>query len=119
MAVDFLGALGAGSDIDTTSLVDSLVAAERSPKESALNSKIDTAEAKISAYGEVLSSLSLLETAFSGLNDAKDFADYTVDVTGNETSTFTTAFTVSATTDISAGSVDSVSVTSIAPRYQP
>ena len=114
MAVDFLGALGAGSDIDTTSLVDSLVAAERSPKETALNSKIDTAEAKISAYGEVLSSLSLLETAFSGLNDAKDFADYTVDVTGNETSTFTTAFTVSATTDISAGSVDSVSVTSIA-----
>ena len=114
MAVDFLGALGAGSDIDTTSLVDSLVAAERSPKETALNSKIDTAEAKISAYGEVLSALSLLETAFGGLNDAKDFADYTVDVTGNETSTFTTAFTVSATTDISAGSVDSVSVTSIA-----
>ena len=114
MAVDFLGALGAGSDIDTTSLVDSLVAAERTPKESALNSKIDTAESKISAYGEVLSSLSLLETAFSGLNDAKDFADYTVDVTGNETATFTTAFTVSATTDITAGSVDSVSVTSIA-----
>ena len=34
MAIDFLGALGAGSDIDTVSLVDSLVAAERAPKES-------------------------------------------------------------------------------------
>lgn len=114
MAVDFLGALGAGSDIDTTSLVESLVAAERTPKETAINTKIDTVESKISAYGEVLSTLGLLETAFSGLNDAKDFADYTVDVTGNETSTFTTAFTVSATTDIEPGSVNSVTVTSIA-----
>ena len=114
MAVDFLGALGAGSDIDTTSLVDSLVAAERTPKETSINSKIDKAETTISAYGEILSNLSLLETAFSGLNDAKDFADYTVDVTGNETATFTTAFTVTATTDIEPGIVNSVSVTSVA-----
>ena len=114
MAVDFLGALGAGSDIDTTSLVESLVAAERTPKETAINSKIDKVESTISAYGEVLSTLSSLETAFGGLNDAKDFADYTVDVTGNETATFTTAFTVSATTDIEPGTVNSVSVTAIA-----
>ena len=114
MAVDFLGALGAGSDIDTASLVESLVMAERSPKETVINRKLDTVESTISAYGEVLSSLSLLETAFSGLNDAKDFADYTLDVTGNETATFTTAFTVSATTDVEAGSINSVSVTSIA-----
>ena len=30
--VDFLGALGAGSDIDSKSLVESLVAAERAPE---------------------------------------------------------------------------------------
>ena len=44
MAVDFLGALGAGSDIDSKSLVESLVQAERAPKESLINAKIDRAE---------------------------------------------------------------------------
>ena len=85
MAVDFLGALGAGSDIDTKSLVESLVEAERAPKELLINRKIDKSEAQVSAYGIVMASLESLDVAFQKLNDAKDFVDYTVNVTGGET----------------------------------
>ena len=56
--VDYLSALGAGSDLNTTDLVNGLVEAERAPRESSLNSKIDGAEAEISAYGEVLAAIS-------------------------------------------------------------
>lgn len=85
MAVDFLGALGAGSDIDTKSLVESLVEAERAPKELLINRKIEKSEAQVSAYGIVMASLESLDVAFQKLNDAKDFVDYTVNVTGGET----------------------------------
>ena len=37
-SVDFLGALGAGADIDSKALVEALVAAERAPREAAINS---------------------------------------------------------------------------------
>jgi flagellar hook-associated protein 2 len=73
MAVDFLGTLGAGSGLDSKNLVESLVAAERAPAESRLNNKISNSEQQISAYGTVLSSLQLLESAFKGLNDVSDF----------------------------------------------
>jgi flagellar hook-associated protein 2 len=82
MAIDFLGALGAGSDIDTVSLVDSLVAAERAPKESIINARIEASEAQVSAYGRVLSELGKISDAFTELNDVSDFADYTVNVNG-------------------------------------
>jgi len=39
MAVDYLGALGAGSGIDSKNLVESLVAAERQPAETRINKK--------------------------------------------------------------------------------
>ena len=42
--VDFLGALGAGSDIDSKALVQALVDAERAPKESSLNKKIEQSQ---------------------------------------------------------------------------
>jgi len=37
VSVDFLGALGAGADIDSKSLVEALVAAERAPREATIN----------------------------------------------------------------------------------
>ncbi len=113
--VDFLGALGAGSDIDSKSLVESLVAAERAPKEAALNAKVDKAGLKISAYGQVLSSLSSLSTAFSALNDADDFNDYTLNVSGALTSAGSTAYTVSGTVDVVAGLTE-LGVTSVATK---
>ena len=60
-----------------------------------VNAKVDKAELKISAYGQVLSSLSSLSTAFSGLNDAEDFNDYTLNVNGALTSDGSTVFRVS------------------------
>ena len=113
--VDFLGALGAGSDIDSKSLVESLVAAERAPKEAALNAKVDKADLKISAYGQVLSSLSSLSTTFSGLNDADDFNDYTLNVSGALTSAGSTAYSVSGTADVTAGLTE-LGVTSVATK---
>lgn len=113
MAVDFLGALGAGSDIDTKSLVESLVAAERAPKESLINRRIDTSEAEISAYGIVMASLESLDLAFNKLNDANDFAEYSVTASGNETASGSMGFTISATADASPG-ITSVAVNRLA-----
>ena len=115
MAVDFLGALNAGSDIDSKNLVESLVAAERAPKESALNSKIDKAELQISAHGTVLAALGSLSSAFAALNDVDDFKDYTVNVNGALAADGSPAYSVSASTEISPG-ITEVSVTSIATR---
>ena len=113
MAVDFLGALGAGSDIDSKSLVESLVQAERAPKETLINAKIDKAELEISAYGEVLSSLSSLSTAFASLNDASDFDDFTVNVNGALALDGSPAYSIQATEDISEG-ITSIIVDSVA-----
>lgn len=113
MSVDFLGALGAGSDIDTKSLVQSLVDAERAPKEQLINRKISESEATVSAYGIVAASLETLQAAFEKLNDARDFADYAVTVSGEETSSGSAAFTVEATADISPG-INTVEIDSLA-----
>lgn len=114
MAVDFLGALGAGSDIDTKSLVQSLVDAEKMPRETSLNQKLTKAEVKISAFGEVTSALGLLATAFERLNDAADFESASLSVSGNKTTDGTDAFTAELTTGASVGSNLSVRVDSIA-----
>ena len=112
--VDYLSALGAGSDLNTTDLVNGLVEAERAPRESSLNSKIDGAQAEISAYGEVLAAISGLETAFNNLNDAIDFSDYRTSLTGNLTSDSTPAFTFTESASITSPGVFSVAVSSIA-----
>ena len=114
MAVDYLSALGAGSDLNTTDLVANLVEAERAPREASLNSKIDGAQAEISAYGEVLAAISGLETAFNNLNDVRDFSDYRTSLTGNLTSDGTPAFTFTESASIASSGVFSVAVSSIA-----
>ena len=63
-SVDFLGALGAGADIDSKALVEALVAAERAPREAAINSRVAKTESEISAFGRVLSSLRLSPPRF-------------------------------------------------------
>lgn len=113
MAVDFLGALGAGADIDSNSLVESLIAAERAPKEILINRKIEQSQAEISAYGILTASLESLNTAFQSLNDAKDFAEYSVGVSGENTSSGSASFSVSATADAELGRT-SIAVTALA-----
>jgi flagellar hook-associated protein 2 len=111
--VDFLGALGAGADIDSNSLVESLVQAERAPRESSINSKIQKSEAEISAYGILKAGLESLNIALQSFNDAKDFAEYSVALSGNETSGGSDAFTISASADATPG-ITSIAVGAIA-----
>jgi len=113
MAVDYLGALGAGSGIDSKNLVESLVAAERQPAETRINNKIESSERQISAYGTVMSSLQLLEAAFAQLNDASDFSNYTSTISNGLTASGGDSFRVTTDTDVNAGSYE-ISVTTIA-----
>jgi len=112
--IDFLGALGAGSDIDTKSLVTALVDAEKAPRESRINANIDNTEAKISAYGELASSLSILQLAFADLKDVSDFDSTAVAISNNLSSSGAAALTVSADGDAVAGTSASIQVTQVA-----
>ena len=114
-SVDFLGALGAGADIDSKALVEALVAAERAPREAAINSRVAKTESEISAFGRVLSSLETLSTAFSGLNDADDFADFVVNVNGALATDGSPAYSVAASTEVEAG-ITEVKVNSVATK---
>lgn len=64
---------GIGSGLDIASLVDQLVAAERTPVETRLNTKEATVQAQLSAYGMLKSALSSFQSTVSGLADASAF----------------------------------------------
>ena len=113
--VDFLGALGAGSDIDSKSLVQALVDAERAPRETSLNNRIAKSDAQISAFGQVLSSMVSLSTAFAALNDVSDYADFTVNVNGALALDGSPAYSVTATPDVEAG-INEIVVSSVATK---
>jgi flagellar hook-associated protein 2 len=72
-SVDLIGALGAGSGVDVKSLAQSLVDAEKVPRERAINTKIDDQERRIAGYSAMMLSLENVKTAFQKLNDATDF----------------------------------------------
>ena len=57
MAVDYLSALNVGSGLNVTQIVDALIDAERVPRESQINKKIDERTVSISALGEVKTEL--------------------------------------------------------------
>lgn len=86
-AANVVSAMGAGSGIDTKSLANSLVAAEKAPRESAINKNITKNEATVSGYAAVKYSLTTLQTAFDNLKDKSDFKSITA--TNSNTSAFT------------------------------
>lgn len=53
MAVDYLSALNVGSGLNVTQIVDALIDAERVPRETQINKRIDERNVSISALGEV------------------------------------------------------------------
>ncbi|EAR60083.1 flagellar filament capping protein FliD [Neptuniibacter caesariensis] len=67
MSDSIIRSLGAGSGIDTTSLVSQLVEIEKAPQEQRLNTRQETLEAQISAYGTLKSSLSEFQNAMASL----------------------------------------------------
>ena len=76
--VDFIKSLGGGSGIDTQSLVSQLVEAERAPAQQRLDSRRDTLDAQISAYGTLKSSLSEFQGLLAQLANNDTFGARTV-----------------------------------------
>ncbi|MDA8855929.1 flagellar filament capping protein FliD [Alphaproteobacteria bacterium] len=62
MAVDYLSSLNVGSGLNTTQIVDSLVAAERAPRETEIQEVLDNATVSISELGKLKSEI----TVFTG-----------------------------------------------------
>lgn len=67
MAIDIASALGIGSGLNTTQLVSDLVNATFLPKESVVNGRVSTNNARISALASAKSSLSTFSTALTEL----------------------------------------------------
>lgn len=107
---DILSALNAGSGINAKNLVDQLVAAERAPRESMINEKIQDATADISGYGQLSASLSALRTAVADLKDQRDFAGTLVTAESNAVS-----YQV---TDVTQTGTYAIEVNSLAQRRQ-
>ena len=81
MATDntnIVSALNAGSGINIKELAQALVDAEKVPRESLVQSKIDRSSAKISGLGIVKNVLERFKSAFQKLDTAADFKKFTV-----------------------------------------
>ena len=77
-AASLISALGAGSGTNIQQLAQSLVDAEKAPKEKLINDKIDAAKKQITGYGGLMFVLSEAKKAFDDLNDSTDFAGLNV-----------------------------------------
>jgi len=87
--------LGTGSGIDTQSLAQSLVDAERAPKAQSINNNIDKNNKTVAGLSAVQYALSNLQTAFNDLKDVSDFASLTA--VNSQPSAFTATASTSAT----------------------
>lgn len=96
---------GLGSGLDVESLVSSLMAYEKRPLQ-LLATKEASYQAKLSAFGQIKSALSSLQTATTALNDASKFSATKATVSGK-------GFTASSSSNAPAGS-HSIEVFSLA-----
>ena len=104
---NIVSALNAGSGINIKELAQALVDAEKVPRESLVQSKIDKSTAKISGLGIVKNVLERFKTAFQKLDSASDFKTFTVSNSNNS------ALNLSATALANPGS-HSITVQSLA-----
>ena len=65
MSSDYLKALDIGSGLNTSQIVDAIVNAEKVPKETRINNKIEARETQISSFSEIKSKLSSLQSNLS------------------------------------------------------
>ncbi len=107
MAVDYINTLGAGAGFNTKEIVTALVEAERAPKETRLQNKIEGNEAQISALGQATSDINAISQAANLLEDKSDFNVF------NTSNSQTSAFSVSANSEANEGS-HSITVSTIA-----
>ncbi len=106
-AQKIMTSLSAGSGVDTNSLAQNLVDAERVPRENAINAKIGKNESKITGLSAVMFMVSELKTKMAALKDKGSFSSLTV------SNSQTAAFGVTTNTSAAVGSHD-IQVTSIA-----
>lgn len=99
-AQKLLTSLGAGSGVDTASLAQNLVDAERAPQENAINAKITKNESRISGFSAISYVVSQVQTAFTALKDQTNFSS----LTANNSNT--TAFSVTTGAYAAEGSHD-------------
>jgi flagellar hook-associated protein 2 len=107
--VDYLGALGAGSGIDTQLVVNSLVEAERAPQQAALDRMKEKADVRLSAFGVIKGTLEAVRDQFRKLNDVSDLKSF--DTISSDSTKLTATASSSAQ-----GGVYSIAVTQLAER---
>jgi flagellar hook-associated protein 2 len=73
ISTDYVNALGAGSGLDTKSIVDAMVTAEGAAKQASIDRNRTEVEAQISEMAKVQSGLNTLREAFAALDDKNDF----------------------------------------------
>lgn len=78
--------MGAGSGVDVTSLAQSLVNAEKIPKENEINNKISKNDARVSGYSAVMFMMTELNKAFTAIKDRNSFNS--LSATNSNTSAF-------------------------------
>ncbi len=70
---NIISSLGAGSGLNSTSIVQQLSDVEKAPRQAQIDSKKTTIEAQISDYGVIRSALSTLQDAAKNLSDSETF----------------------------------------------
>lgn len=99
-AQKIITSLSAGSGVDTASLAQNLVNAEKVPQQNAINAKITKNDARVSGYSAVAFVLSELNTAFTSLKDQTSFNS--VSASNSQPN----AYSVTTTTAAAVGSSD-------------
>lgn len=104
-------ATGVGSGLDIGGIVKQLVAAERAPQQTRLDSKEARVQSQLSAYGSLKSSLSSFQSSLSALSDAETFLKRSATVGDKD------VFGVTVDTTAAAGDY-SVEVEQLATRHK-
>jgi flagellar hook-associated protein 2 len=101
-----MSVLGAGSGIDTKTLAQNLVDAEKAPQKALIDKKISDADKKVSGFAAVNFVLSQVKDAFAAMNDATEYAAIKVD--NSNTAAFSVAASASAESGARTIKVDSL-----------
>ena len=89
MTVDYLKALNVGSGLNTTDIVDAIIAATKAPQETIIQTKIEKKSVSISALGQLKSELTTLDRTLdrldgqTGLEVTTNNAAVDIEETGN------------------------------------
>ena len=84
VTTDYLNALGAGSGLDTKSIVSAMVTAETAGKQASIDRRTEGVIADVSALAVVKSALSNLQNAFEALDDKNDFNFSSINNSGSD-----------------------------------